>query len=185
MVRNDGDRLHVIDPESLTREELVALVRELQQALRPRPTATGQQSKSALRSPAAADGADFTLVFDGGSLGNPGRGYGSYEIVTPAGSLAARKIEFGDNMTNNQAEFHALIAGLEELLKQLGPESVSRSLVVRGDSQLVIRGLSGTWRIKTPGLRPLYAEASKLLGRFRSARLEWQPREESVKAFGH
>jgi ribonuclease HI len=185
MGRNDADRPDVIDPESLTRDELVALVRELQHALRQRPAGTGRQSTAALRSPVPAAGVDITLVFDGGSLGNPGLGYGSYEIVTPDGSLAARQIEFGDNMTNNQAEFHALIAGLTDLLQRLGPEATARSLEVRGDSQLVIRGLSGAWRVKHPGLRPLYEEASALLGRFRSVELKWQPRAESVKAFGH
>jgi ribonuclease HI len=182
MTRNDAQRLRVIDPETLSRDELVALVRELQHAL----GGPGAASKPARRrSPAPQPGADFTLVFDGGSLGNPGLGYGSYEIVTPERSLAARQIEFGDDVTNNQAEFRALIAGLDDLLKHLGPSAAERSLAVRGDSQLVIRGLSGEWRVKHPGLRPLYEEASHLLARFGSVQLTWQPRRKSVEAFGH
>jgi ribonuclease HI len=183
MTRNDAQRLRVIDPETLSRDELVALVRELQRALGGTDAAAAPPARR--RSPAPQPGTDFTLVFDGGSLGNPGLGYGSYEIVTPAGSLAARQIEFGDDMTNNQAEFRALIAGLDDLLRHLGPTAAERSLAVRGDSQLVIRGLSGEWRVKHPGLRPLYEEASRLLGRFGSVELTWQPRRKSVEAFGH
>jgi ribonuclease HI len=182
VVRNDVQRLRVIDPDTLSRDELIALVRQLQNALggNTAPLVATQRS-----SPLADPEADFTLVFDGGSLGNPGRGYGSFEIVTRDGSLAGRQIEFGDNMTNNQAEFLALIAGLKELLAIVGANAGTHSLVVRGDSQLVIRGLSGAWKIKHAGLRPLYDEASNLLKRFGSVELTWQPRRESVKAFGH
>jgi ribonuclease HI len=185
MARNETHRLDAIDPESLSRDELVALVRELQRALRVGAPGTALQSPVARHSPDPDERFDFTLVFDGGSLGNPGLGYGSYEIVTANGSLAARQIEFGNDMTNNQAEFRALIAGLEDLLGRLGAQSSARSLAVRGDSQLVIRGLSGAWRVKHPGLRPLYEEARHLLARFARVELIWQPRQESVKAFGH
>lgn len=125
------------------------------------------------------------MVFDGGSLGNPGKGYGSYQIVEPAGVLSARQIEFGDGMTNNQAEFRALIAGLDELLQIIGTRAESMSLAVRGDSQLVIRGLTGEWKVKHPGLQPLHRQASDMLGRFRATDLAWQPRRESVRTFGH
>ena len=182
MERDLARRLIGIDPASLDRDQLIGLVRELQGALR---AMASVDAAVARRSPTAVDGADFTLVFDGGSLGNPGLGYGSYEIVTPAGSVASGHIEFGDNMTNNQAEFRALIAGLDDLLRQLGPDAALRTLAVRGDSQLVIRGLSGAWRVKHPGLRPLLEEATQLLARFSSVDLTWHPRNESVKAFGH
>jgi ribonuclease HI len=182
MESNGVPRLIGIDPASLDRDQLIELVRELQLALR---NTASSATAAARRSPAAVEGAEFNLVFDGGSLGTPGLGYGSYEIVTPAGSVAARQIEFGDNMTNNQAEFHALIAGLEDLIGQLGLEAASRSLAVRGDSQLVIRGLSGEWRVKHPGLRPLLDQASQLLKHFGNVDLSWHPRRESVKAFGH
>jgi ribonuclease HI len=130
-------------------------------------------------------GADYTIVFDGGSLGNPGQGYGSYEIIGPEGSIAAHTLQFGNDVTNNQAEFRALIGALEDLLARTGAEARSRSLAVRGDSQLVIRGLNGEWRVKHPGLQPLHRQASDLLRRFGSVDLAWHPRRESVRAFGH
>jgi ribonuclease HI len=177
------DHLLAVAPDTLAREELIALVRELQSRLRDKPRPASAERP---RSPATAvPGADYTIVFDGGSLGNPGLGYGSYEIVGPTGTLAAQRLEFGPNMTNNQAEFRALIAGLEALLRLTGLDAGSHAVAVRGDSQLVIRGLTGEWKVKHPGLQPLFRQASDLLRRFGSVDLAWHPRRESVRTFGH
>jgi ribonuclease HI len=99
--------------------------------------------------------------------------------------VAARKVQFGNDMTNNQAEFRAVIAGLEDLLERVGPRASSLSIAVRGDSQLVIRGLTGEWRVKHPGLQPLHRQAADLLRRFKRADVAWHPRRESVRSFGH
>ena len=180
-------RLLDIDPEMLSQPELIDLVRNLQLALADR-----EQRGTAARTPArelqpasAVPGADYTIVFDGGSLGNPGKGYGSYEIAGPDGSVATRKVQFGNDMTNNQAEFRAVIAGLEDLLERVGPRASALSVAVRGDSQLVIRGLTGEWRVKHPGLQPLHRQAADLLRRFKRVDVAWHPRRESVRSFGH
>lgn len=184
----DLQRLLGVDPDQMTREELVALVRQLQ-------TTTGgggvpktsPAAKPAAKRPTnAVAGFDYTLVFDGGSLGNPGLGYGSFEIDGPGrGSLMSLKLDFGPNMTNNQAEFQALINGVKELLA-IAPENPGDiSLAIRGDSQLVIRGLKGEWKIKHPNLQPLFQEARTLLARFGRVDLAWHPRAKSVRTFGH
>jgi ribonuclease HI len=184
--RGEVDRLLGLAPDTLTRQELIDLVHALQSALKNSGPSQRSRSPERPRAPAkAVPGANYTLVFDGGSLGNPGLGYGSYEIVGPAGTVAARRLEFGPDMTNNQAEFRALIAGLEELVQLTGIESGNLSLAVRGDSQLVIRGLTGEWKVKHPGLLPLHRQASELLRRFASVDLAWHPRRESVRTFGH
>jgi ribonuclease HI len=184
-----SDGLLDIDPEALSQEQLIDLVRDLQRALAGREQATpksGATARDAGLEPArAVPGADYTVVFDGGSLGNPGKGYGSYEITGPEGTVAARQVEFGNDMTNNQAEFRALIAGLEDLLERVGPRADTLSVAVRGDSQLVIRGLTGEWRVKHAGLQPLHRQAADLLRRFDNVDLAWHPRRESVRTFGH
>jgi ribonuclease HI len=183
------DELLNIDPESLSHQQLVDLVRDLQVAL------TGRARSLPVSGPAAANvrlhpvsavpGVDYTIYFDGGSLGNPGKGYGSYEIAGPDGTIAARQVEFGNDMTNNQAEFRAVIAALEDLLERVGPRADALSIAVRGDSQLVIRGLSGEWRVKHPGLQPLHQRAAGLLRQYGNVDLAWHPRRESVRTFGH
>ncbi len=182
-------RLLEIDPETLSQQELIDLVRDLQGVLAGRGPATPGSSPSArnvrLQPATAVAGADYTVFFDGGSLGNPGKGYGSYEIAGPDGTIAARQVQFGNNMTNNQAEFRAVIAALEDLLERVGPRADALSVAVRGDSQLVIRGLTGEWRVKHPGLQPLHQRAADLLRRFGNVDLAWHPRRESVRTFGH
>ena len=184
-----SDGLLDIDPEALSHQQLIDLVRDLQSALasRERMSSTpGPIERAPRLQPATAvPGVDYTVVFDGGSLGNPGKGYGSYEITGPDGTIAARQVQFGNDMTNNQAEFRAIIAALEDLLERVGPRAGALSLAVRGDSQLVIRGLSGEWRVKHPGLQPLHQRAADLLRRFASVDLAWHPRRESVRTFGH
>lgn len=193
MTRDDGghriaDGLLDIEPETLSREQLIDLARDLQRALAGREQvvpASGATARAALEPAKAVPGADYTVVFDGGSLGNPGKGYGSYEIAGPDGTVAARQVQFGNDMTNNQAEFRALIVALEDLLERVGPRADALSVAVRGDSQLVIRGLTGEWRVKHAGLQPLHRRAADLLRRFGNVDLAWHPRRESVRTFGH
>ena len=74
-----------VDPEALSQEDLIELVEDLQQALAARVAETGSVDLEARNSARAVAGVDYTVVFDGGSLGNPGLGYGSYEIVDSRG----------------------------------------------------------------------------------------------------
>jgi len=178
-------RLLTTDPATLSHPELIDLARDLQAALASKERDHSAPSQPARKPARAVPGADYTVVFDGGALGNPGKGYGSYEITGPDGTVAARQVQFGNDMTNNQAEFRAVIAGLEDLLERTGPRAGSLSIAVRGDSQLVIRGLTGEWRVKHPGLQPLHRQAGELLRRFGNVDLAWHPRRESVRTFGH
>jgi len=128
------------------------------------------------------------LTFDGGSLGNPGRAYGSYRLTPTRGkALPPKRLEFGYG-TNNQAEYQALIAGLEGLLSwarrgKLDPQSVAVEL--RGDSQLVLNQLSGEWRVKDPELRRLHSRARGLIDHFGRVEFIHQPRAVTVRMLGH
>ena len=183
----DTERLLRVDPATLDRDSLIRFARDLQRALGgetlPAPkveTRAAQASFAEQTGPGA-----YTLTFDGGSKGNPGLGYGSYEIDGPHGVEAANRMEFGHNMTNNQAEFLALIAGVRRILELTNGDAGASSLAIRGDSQLVIRGLKGEWKIKHPNVQPLYVEAGALLKQFGAVNLMWHPRRESVRTFGH
>jgi ribonuclease HI len=91
-------------------------------------------------------------------------------------------------MTNNQAEYLALIEGLTALLQELKTAAIPSkqvSLDVRSDSQLVVNQLNGTWKIRNAGLKPLISQAKELLGLFGQRTLCWHSRAESVRLFGH
>jgi ribonuclease HI len=132
--------------------------------------------------------ATYTIVFDGGALGNPGRGYGSFKLTGPAGDIALERLNFdhiGLRVTNNQAEYRSLIGALELLLGLLGPAAANSTVVVYGDSLLVISQLKGQWKVKNEGLRPLFEQASGLLNQFRRTELSWHDRMNSVRLLGH
>jgi ribonuclease HI len=142
---------------------------------------------SGAKGPSAAP--DYVLVFDGGSQGNPGRGYGSYAITrVQDGKQRLERLELGDRYTNNEAEYDTLIAGLRDLVRRI--EAGNRdpgefSLEVRGDSTLVIRQLQGQWKVREPRMQERVERCLPLLKRFRSVELKHQPREESVRVLGH
>jgi ribonuclease HI len=127
----------------------------------------------------------FEIVFDGGSLGNPGKGYGSYEITAGGEVVNRARHDYGDNVTNNQAEYRTLIEALSWLANRLGPAARSSSVLVNGDSQLVLNQLLGRWKVKNEGLRPFHQQASSLIGKFGSVDLVWHARANSVKRLGH
>jgi ribonuclease HI len=132
---------------------------------------------------------DYVLVFDGGSLGNPGQGYGSFAVTrTKDGKQRLRRLEFGSHCTSNEAEYDTLIAALQDLIERI--ESAKRdpsefSLDIRGDSMLVIRQLQGRWKVNEPRMQERVARCIPLLRRFRSVELKQQPREETVRLLGH
>ena len=132
---------------------------------------------------------DIVLIFDGGSRGNPGWGYGSYAIRRVSdGAQRLERLDLGDDYTNNEAEYDTLIAALQDLIRRL--EAADRdpgefALEVRGDSTLVLNQLQGTWKAKEPRMRQRRDRCRRLLGRFGAVALTAQPREESVRVLGH
>lgn len=128
----------------------------------------------------------FEVVFDGGSKGNPGKGYGSFEIHRN-GELFDRQIEvpFGDNLTNNQAEYMSLIGGLKSIIQHPEINPLKVEIVIRGDSQLVIKQLNGEWKVKNANMQPLWAEARGLLTEVGEWQAVWHDRSNSVKILGH
>jgi ribonuclease HI len=132
---------------------------------------------------------DYILVFDGGSRGNPGPGYGSYAITHATdGAQRLERLEFGDGYTNNEAEYDSLIEALQDLIQRIeqgGRQPEEFILEVRGDSALVINQVQGRWKAKEPRMRVRRNRCQGLLGRFRGTVLTLQPREESVRLLGH
>jgi ribonuclease HI len=129
-----------------------------------------------------------TLVFDGGSRGNPGRGYGSYLVEGAVHTPAPVRLEFPGRTTNNEAEYLSLLHGLRAILQQLeldARDAGSASLIVLSDSKLVVEQVSGRWKVRHEPLRPLHAEARQLLSRFGSWQLHWHSRVRSVRMLGH
>ncbi|WP_411757636.1 bifunctional RNase H/acid phosphatase [Streptomyces venezuelae] len=110
---------------------------------------------------------------DGGSRGNPGpAGYGAVVLDPVSGETLAERAEFIGVATNNVAEYKGLIAGL----KAARELSLDARVRVRMDSKLVVEQMSGRWKIKHPDMKPLAAEAARILPASQVT-YEWIPRE--------
>ncbi len=99
----------------------------------------------------------FTAHCDGGSRGNPGpSGYGAV-VENPEGKVVARLSRFLGLQTNNYAEYSGLLAVLEWALAN----GAGRMRVV-SDSELMVKQMKGLYKVKSPGLVPLYQEAKRM-----------------------
>jgi probable phosphoglycerate mutase len=130
---------------------------------------------------------DYVVMFDGGSEGNPGRGYGSYAIMTGK-RREIRRLNFGDDMTNNEAEYATLMHALDDLQGRIEREArlpEEFSVEVQGDSTLVLKQVAGEWKAKDQRMRELRDSVRRSLGRFKANRLTALPREKIVEMFGH
>ncbi len=115
---------------------------------------------------------------DGGARGNPGpAGYGAVVLDPASDEVLASRADALGVATNNVAEYSGLIAGLEAAA-ELG----ARTVLVRMDSKLVVEQMSGRWKIKHPGLRPLAARAAELVRGFDKVTLSWIPRAQNSRA---
>jgi ribonuclease HI len=114
---------------------------------------------------------------DGAARGNPGPAGAGAVLVDESGDVVAELGRFLGNQTNNVAEYEGLLLGLDRAL-ELG----ATDLEVLADSQLVIRQLSGIYRVRNEGLRPLFERAKSLLARFRRVELRHIPREMNAAA---
>jgi len=121
---------------------------------------------------------DQAILFaDGGSRGNPGPAALGARLVDAKGNVLSEIARYLGVTTNNVAEWSALIAGLEAAL-ELG----IRDLGVRLDSELVVKQLSGEYRVKHPALQPLYNRAKSLLRRFERVDIAHVRRKENADA---
>jgi ribonuclease HI len=131
---------------------------------------------------------DYVIVFDGGSLGNPGVGYGSYALLTRDGHKAIQRLSLGEYVTNNEAEYDTLIAALRDLIGQIeasGRAPSAYTLEVRGDSALVLKQVGGEWKARDARMRARRDQVCALLNRFKSVRLTLQPRTQTLRMLGH
>jgi ribonuclease HI len=118
-----------------------------------------------------------TIFADGGSRGNPGPAASGAVLFDEGGQVLREIGTFLGIATNNVAEWTGLITGLEAAL-ELGATEVT----VRLDSELVVKQLSGLYRVKHPGLIPLHTKAKTLLRKFARVDVGHVPRNQNKAA---
>ena len=114
---------------------------------------------------------------DGASRGNPGQAAIGATIEDSKGQLLASLSQPIGRATNNQAEYRAVIAALEEALK-LGAGEADIYL----DSELVVKQVNGGYRVRNAALKPLYLEVKELAASFKGFRISHIPRRQNAEA---
>ena len=117
------------------------------------------------------------MFADGGSRGNPGPAASGAVLFDEAGAVLREVGTFLGVATNNVAEWTGLLTGLEAAL-ELGVDD----LAVRLDSELVVKQISGAYRVKNEGLIPLHAKAKVLLRKFAHVDVKHVPRKQNAAA---
>ena len=117
------------------------------------------------------------LWTDGASRNNPGHAGIGVVLKTRTGGTLARVSAYIGTATSVVAEYQALLVGLD-----LAVRLEAQNLEVWTDSELIVKQLSGEYRVRAPHLRPLYDRAKQLLRNFSSFQVRHLPREENVEA---
>lgn len=119
----------------------------------------------------------ITAYIDGGARGNPGpAGFGA-RIENEAGEVLAELHGGLGIATNNVAEYNGLLAALNWAV-----EHGERNVLVRADSELLVRQMRGEYRVRHPGLQPLYVQARLLVMELGRVRFEHVPRAQNREA---
>ena len=117
------------------------------------------------------------IHIDGGARGNPGESGFGVHVADPEGNAITGLFGYLGTQTNNVAEYAALIAALRYAV---GAGAVS--VLIRSDSELLVRQIQGRYRVKSAGLLPMFEAAKRLISRLPRVTLEHVPREKNKEA---
>ncbi|MGH7826002.1 MAG: ribonuclease HI family protein [Candidatus Binatia bacterium] len=120
---------------------------------------------------------EWLLMVDGAARGNPGEAGCGAVICDENDNVVKEMSRYLGHATNNVAEYEGLLIGLEALL-----EMGKKRIRVQSDSQLLVRQLSGQYRVKDEKLKVLFAKAVALLRQFNGYRILHVPRESNKSA---
>ena len=114
---------------------------------------------------------------DGGSRGNPGPAGFGVRIEDASGNLVEQFHGALGVAANNVAEYHGLLAAL-----RWARDHAASPLLVRSDSELLVKQMLGVYRVRHPGLQPLHREACALVRAIGRVRFEHVRRERNTEA---
>jgi ribonuclease HI len=120
---------------------------------------------------------NVTIHCDGAARGNPGPAGAGAVLTDGRGRTIAELHRYLGEMTNNQAEYRALLLAVEEAGRR-----GATNLAIYSDSELMVRQIRGEYRVKNEGIRPLHDEIRRRLREIGSYTIEHVPREENGRA---
>ena len=124
------------------------------------------------------------IYTDGGSRGNPGKAGIGVVFCNEKEQIIKKFGEYlGDNLTNNDAEYQAIIFALKKFKSVFGKAIAEISEVeIRADSELVVKQLNGDYRLTDPKIQQFFIEIWNLKFDFESVKFRHIPREKNKEA---
>lgn len=120
---------------------------------------------------------EVVAYIDGGARGNPGPAAYAVVMHEGDGSPLEKLSQFIGDATNNEAEYHGLLAALDYAVAHH-----LRRLRVVSDSELLVRQIKREYKVKSERLKPLYQQAQELIARIESFAVLHVPREQNREA---
>lgn len=117
------------------------------------------------------------IFTDGTAEPNPGPAAIGAIIKDEQGKLITSISQGIGQATNNQAEYRAIIAALENAIR-LGADQVD----IHSDSELVVRQINGRYRVKNAALKPLYQRVKQLQSQLKGFTITHIPRQQNIEA---
>jgi len=123
------------------------------------------------------------MYSDGGARGNPGPAGAGVYIEDGEGNVVKKIAKFLGKRTNNWAEYEAVILGLEALKRQFGNKLASMDIELRMDSELIVRQLTGIYKVRNKDLLAQYIRIRALRAEdFPNIRIKHVRREQNKEA---
>jgi len=120
---------------------------------------------------------DVIVYTDGGARGNPGPAAAAFILTDNKHKTLLAKAFYLGKATNNIAEYTGLLKSLEA-----AHDINAQKVLIRSDSELIVRQIKGEYKVKSPGLVELYAQCMELLTQFAAWKIEHVPREQNSRA---
>ena len=126
----------------------------------------------------------ITIYTDGGSRGNPGLAAAGAVFRNERGEVFKKYSELlGDYLTNNEAEYMAVIFALKKFKHLFGKKIAKISEIeVKSDSELLINQLNGKYKIIEPKIQELFITLWNLKLDFKKVKFSSIPREKNKEA---
>jgi ribonuclease HI len=124
------------------------------------------------------------IYTDGGSRGNPGPAAIGVVFSNEKGQCFKKYSEYlGENFTNNEAEYQAVIFAFKKFKALFGKKLAKNTeIILKSDSELLIRQLNGEYKILEPRIQPLFLKIWNLKIDFKKVKFTLIPREKNKEA---
>jgi ribonuclease HI len=123
------------------------------------------------------------IYTDGGSRGNPGPAAIGIVFCNERNQIIKKYSEYLGEMTNNEAEYQAVIFALEKFKALFGKKlAKSTEIELKSDSELLIRQLNGEYKILDEKIQPLFLKIWNLRLDFKKLKFKLIPREKNQEA---